>query len=223
MIIPSQFPNMTAQPKHLVPRSGGFQPEILDIEGIVSGSSQPFSSRGSYILHYFTLEVWKKASQTEFENSPLDITRAAPPQANYQLKIPSHSVVKLSVYLNNNETRALLVTGEIDESPGAALRAMARSLAHTVTYENEVFGTISENKEFGWFEAQAPWNGRSTNVIFDPRPEGSVEKVIRSASEFWKAQTGWRQRIEAFAVEKLLPLKNERWLEEGPTKASLHG
>jgi hypothetical protein len=44
--------------------------------------------------------------------------------------------------------------------------------------------------------------------------------VLQVASNLFNAQLEWGRRVQAFAVQKLLPLKNEAWLSEGEERLS---
>jgi hypothetical protein len=41
-----------------------------------------------------------------------------------------------------------------------------------------------------------------------------VHEALKAARELWQNQRGWNRRIRDYAVQELLPLKNENWLAE---------
>jgi hypothetical protein len=47
-----------------------------------------------------------------------------------------------------------------------------------------------------------------------------VEAALRVAEELWEHQKEWKERVEAYAVEKLLSLKNSAWLEDDEEEVS---
>jgi hypothetical protein len=43
---------------------------------------------------------------------------------------------------------------------------------------------------------------------------GKLDAAMEVARALWKGQKEWARRIEDYAVQELLPLKNESWLVE---------
>src|SRR5207249_3318350 len=44
--------------------------------------------------------------------------------------------------------------------------------------------------------------------------------ALKSAHTLWESQDVWSRRIRDFAVQKLLPLKNDAWLDEGEVEVT---
>jgi hypothetical protein len=65
------------------------------------------------------------------------------------------------------------------------------------------FDTIDERRQ---------WNGQPVDVRFEKNDEGEISKPVSTAAQLWKSQQSWKQRIEDFTVETLLPRANE-WIE----------
>ena len=47
-----------------------------------------------------------------------------------------------------------------------------------------------------------------------------LEKALRTAHSLWQNQSKWNERIRNYAVQELLPLKNDAWLGEGEAELS---
>lgn len=89
------------------------------------------------------------------------------------------------------------------------LGQLAKVLQRPVTRKTKRFGTLTLDRRYGSYEGRARWKGRSARLTL----EG--DEALETAESLFAAQTRWNQKLAERVVEKLLPLKNDRWLEEG--------
>lgn len=78
----------------------------------------------------------------------------------------------------------------------------------------EQFGDLVLDPDVDWFEATADWNGKALRVVFPVDEETLHESALISAQSLWSEQIKWKQVIEAYAIQSLLDIKNDTWLED---------
>jgi hypothetical protein len=52
------------------------------------------------------------------------------------------------------------------------------------------------------------------------KERGKVEEALKTAHSLWRSQDSWNRRIADYAVQELLPLKNDSWLGEGEAEVT---
>ena len=96
----------------------------------------------------------------------------------------------------------------------AELRAHAEALQQPVTHEDPQLGVFTLDRRVGWFCAHTAWRGREIELQLEADQPDEVAAALQAAHALWADAAAWEQRIRAYAVEQLLPLKNEYWLDE---------
>lgn len=82
-----------------------------------------------------------------------------------------------------------------------------------VTMEDDFFGTLTLDRRIDTFETDAKW-GSSVATLSVEGPAEEVASSLQCARQLWAAQPDFHARIVACAVEHLLALKNDTWLDE---------
>jgi hypothetical protein len=94
------------------------------------------------------------------------------------------------------------------------LARLAVDLKTPVAHEDPDFGELALGRATDWFKAEVRWY-RSTIELMVIRDEsGSPESALAIARVLWSQPKAWTARVKHFAVQELLPLKNEDWLDE---------
>ena len=96
----------------------------------------------------------------------------------------------------------------------AELRAHAEALQQPVTHEDPQLGVFTLDRRVGWFCAHTAWRGREIELQLEADQPDEVAAALQAAHALWADDAAWEQRVRAYAVEQLLPLKNEYWLDE---------
>jgi hypothetical protein len=109
--------------------------------------------------------------------------------------------------------QALLEAYEGRESSDPELSQSAEQLQKPVTFEDPLLGTFTLDRRVDWFTGQVVWDGESISLNLSESTK--LESALRTAHALWRNQGEWNQRVRNFAVEQLLPLKNDTWLDEG--------
>ena len=78
-----------------------------------------------------------------------------------------------------------------------------------------LFGTLIFNEDLDWFTGESLWIEESVEVSFHVDQNNNIDAGLKVAETLWQHQDSWKERIEDYAVQELLMLKNENWLEEG--------
>src|SRR5262249_40338436 len=87
-----------------------------------------------------------------------------------------------------------------------------------VTLNDANFGKLTLDRRVDWFTAQVDWDGKPVSLNLSD--SAAVEKSLKVATALWQKQREWNRRIRDFAVQDLLPLKNESGLDEDETALS---
>jgi hypothetical protein len=95
------------------------------------------------------------------------------------------------------------------------LNDFAHQLRESSTFEDATFGTFTLDRATNWYEAEIEWNGERIGLILEAFEEADVQESLRTGRSLWRDQSGWNARVHERAVQDLLPLKNDGWLEEG--------
>ena len=95
-----------------------------------------------------------------------------------------------------------------------ALTQIAMELQKPQTYNDDQFGTFVFNRRLDWYETTTTWAGKDVQLVIAAEDETKLTKGLRVAVELWENQVTWNQRIQDYAVQELLDLKNDSWLDE---------
>lgn len=96
----------------------------------------------------------------------------------------------------------------------AELEAHARELQKPVLHTDPCLGTFTLDRAVNWFCGDLLWSGQEVRLNLSMDGCDSIAQPLAIAAELWRPEADWNARIMAYAVENLLPLKNDVWLEE---------
>ena len=133
-------------------------------------------------------------------------------------RIKPYKILRARIHLaeatESGKAHGLLIDNadilESDES----LNEWVIRLQEPVTLEDELFGKLTLNKRVNWYEAEAMWNGLHVKIQLSVNEQDDAGESLKTAHALWQSQDEWDQRIHDFAVQKLLPLKNDTWLDD---------
>lgn len=197
-------------------KNTAYEQQTVVIQGVVSPDSQSGMPRknAGYEVHYFTLSAWRRPGEPVVERD-LTVLRAVPVGADYWDDFKEYTIHSMSVLLSKDGTRAVFEKALPLESPDKELLAIAEKLRKPVVVSTKRFGDLVLDRSIGLFEGVAQWNGQKVTIRFPGTGEEPTEKALKTAETLFADQAGWRQRIENYAVKKLLELKNGTWLDDG--------
>ena len=114
---------------------------------------------------------------------------------------------------------ALLEAFVGNEASDTELNNRAIQLQRRVTFSDSILGTFTFDRRLNWFAGRAVWNGHPVDLQL-PTKESQVQATLRAAHALWGSQGMWNKRVRDYAVQALLPLKNEHWLEENEAEVT---
>jgi hypothetical protein len=162
----------------------------------------------------FTLQPWRREGRERSEQ-PLRVRKAVSHEELDRLRdqIKAYQVVRLRVIVNDGDEALLVdVADAADSDP--ELREAAAQLQVPKTRMHPQFGILTLNRKVDWWEADPVWLDRPIRLHIVPDGEGGIDGALSTASALWSDPRAWSGRISSFAVEELLPLKNESWRDD---------
>jgi hypothetical protein len=197
-----------------------YEDQCRVVEGVVSPRGQGgWAGRDpGYDVHCFSLANWRLAGESLVGREltllrPVSPSRAGEPRGeNIFETFPAYSIQRFSVLLTKDHMRAVVEKGLAAEPADETLHQFAQRLREPVVVSTERFGQAVMNPLIGWFEGKVKWNCKTIELHFEPGDDGGISDAIKTAESLWSNQSGWKRKVDDFAVEKLLPLKNDSWL-----------
>ena len=192
---------------------------ISDITVVVGGNAPGAGhSRGDdFWMLSFTCEAWR-IGPGEIQKRPLTVRRKVAEKEikNWQELIQPYQVIRIRARVVVDSAfgspQALLDAHAGVEASDAELSGIAEQLQKPVTFEDPLLGPFKLNRQVDWFTGRAVWAGKSISLSL--AGSADTKKSLETAHTLWNNQSEWNRRIRAYAAEKLLPLKNDAWLNE---------
>jgi hypothetical protein len=131
-----------------------------------------------------------------------------------------------------------IVEAEIDESTSAVsrlrrivqasardseLEQLASQLQRPIVLHDATLGRLEYDRKYGWFAGRAEWCGKAVGISLSCTHPENPTAVLEAAKRLFTGQLQWQRRVREYAVEKLLPLKNDSWLDEDDEEMSADG
>lgn len=99
-------------------------------------------------------------------------------------------------------------------SDDAELAAVRVELTRPVVIEDPDLGPLTLDRRFAWYQGEIEWCGRKLRLTVSPDDPDRPEAALAVARALLADAETWRARIEDYAVEQLLDLKNRTWLDD---------
>jgi hypothetical protein len=192
-----------------------YEDDCVTIHGIVSPSGQCGFSKehGQYDVHMFTIAAWRDAQGNLIERELL-VLRPVASGHDWGRDYPAFSTHRISVVLTKDGTRAVFNEALPPSPSDREFVSIIERLRQPVIVSTARFGELVLDRRIGWFEGEAEWNGTRIEVTFLADDEGSIDDALMTAESLWTDQGKWKDRIDSYAVQELLSLKNEAWLDD---------
>jgi hypothetical protein len=191
---------------------------IVEVLGVVSANGATGARGGQEELWSgsFTLDAWRVVGG-KLQTVPMYVGRKMTQEEldRLRLEVRPYSVVRVKARIGENAFgggSALLETYLGVDTSDAELNHHAEELQKPVTFDDPTFGTFTLDRSVDWFEAEVVWDGIPIRLTLSESAE--AQEALETARELWREQSEWSRRIREFAVQELLPLKNENWLNE---------
>ena len=192
-----------------------------EIAGVVGprGAAVGRGSTGTFWTITASLAAWRLPGQA-MQKTPLTIRRKVEQAetSTYKAALKPYDVirarVRLAAHSGSGARQALALELPGSEDADAELLAYARELQAPVTFEDEQFGTFTLNKRINQFRATAQWLGSPVHLVTAAADAQDLAKALAVARRLWANQDDWQRRVGEYAVQELLALKNDSWLNE---------
>src|SRR5690606_34794084 len=106
------------------------------------------------------------------------------------------------------------------ESGDHEMDSQRERLREPRTFLDPQFGMFTLDRRVNWYEGTVEWGIDQVKLLIDAQSPEAIADVLRVARDLWADQPRWKARIESYAVQELLPLKNEAWLDEDEEEVS---
>jgi hypothetical protein len=161
----------------------------------------------------FAFETWRDKDNS-LHQSRLIVTRQVTREElewHFE-RIKDYKILAARVIFTSLDSAEMLEL--LGEAADDELEQRAIELQKSITREHECFGTLTFDRKRDEYEATVTWNASPITLILYAIEDVDVEAAIRTAEQLWEHQKQWNESVEAFAVEKLMNLKNSTWLED---------
>jgi hypothetical protein len=165
----------------------------------------------------FTCEAWR-VDGNKIQKRPLTVCRkvTGAELEKLQESIQPYQVIRIKarVVIDSvfGSPQALLEAFVARDSSDAELNHVAEELQKPVTLEDSLLGTFTLDRRVDWFVGEVVWAGEPISLNLSASAD--VQEALKTAHALWRNQKEWNRRVRSFAVEQLLPLKNDNWLDE---------
>ena len=191
---------------------------LVDAQGC--GGMSIGSADSWYLL--FRLAAWRESADSVVRQR----TRCEFPVSKAELtvlkgRINAYSIVEFEAAHSNCVAvtlRRILQTATTDPE----LESIAKELQAPIELVSP-FGRLLYDRRFRTYVGSAVWCEKEIDIRLLCRGPDDTHALLEAGSKLFSAQSTWNRRVEAYAVEKLLPLKNKAWLSEGGAQLSAEG
>jgi len=200
---------------HLATRS------IVEVKGIVGvdGGSASKTDDQEYWSWEMTFDAWRIGSGS-IQKQPMKIRCQASDEEVQILQdlIDPETVIRIHARVAEDNIfgspQALIEEFIQVDTTDNELNEYLAELQKPVTYEDTRFGTFTFDRRGRSYTANPSWNSTSIFLELVAEKPDDLKSSLKAAYALWDDQASWNKRVQDYAVQKLLPIKNESWLEE---------
>lgn len=177
------------------------------------GPDEPWTLR-------FTLVAWR-VETGDIQTRPLTIQRAVTDKElrRFRDQIKPYTVIRINARVVTESiagaSEGLLEVLVGTDACDAELNEYALRLQEPVTHEDPILGTFTLDRRIDWFSGNAVWDRAPVSLNLSASDPAGLQAALGTAYSLWRSADSWNCRIRDYAVEELLPLKNDNWLGEG--------
>lgn len=173
----------------------------------------------------FSFDAWR-IDGGPIRTEPLTIHRRVTYEElrQFQSMINGETIVRIRARLSKGDISGV-VNGYLEEYIGSItddveLLERLVQLQEPKTFHDEQFGTFTFDRSVSWYSASVQWVGKEIQLTLNIEGPDEIGPCLRIARALWSEESVWKARIEAFAVQELLPIKNEGWVDEDEAEVS---
>jgi hypothetical protein len=132
--------------------------------------------------------------------------------------VPGLGLVRLEVDRHEGQTLWVRQVSVLDGD--AELEAIRQALQEPVALGDSELGTLTLDRSLDIYEGEVQWNGRPVYLTLSCDDPQQPLAVLNVAKALIREHATWDTLAREAAVAKLLPLKNNTWLDEGEDPVS---
>ncbi|PHV09947.1 DUF2262 domain-containing protein [Chitinimonas sp. BJB300] len=140
-----------------------------------------------------------------------------------QNSIKSESIVafqgKLCESSPFGDARAQLIS-LLDRPSDNELELILSQFRQPVEIIDSVVGRLVLNKSVNWFEGKVTWLGKHIEIAVSVDDDGNPADSLKTAKALLEAMEQWANKVNDYAADELLELKNDNWLGEDESPLS---
>lgn len=106
----------------------------------------------------------------------------------------------------------------VGPSEHEGLVRLAEELRRPVILEDEVVGTLTLDRDLGWFHGETQWQAQTIRFRLGGETLEAAQQELATAHKLFASQQHWMDRVLQKAVDKLLDLHNDTWSEDDTPK-----
>jgi hypothetical protein len=199
---------------------------VVELAGIVSSSgvgAGSFPGEALWSLS-FSFKIWRMKGEPIHTDS-LTIRRRVTDNElrEIQTVIKAETVVRIRARIAEDNvfgSPQAYLEEYIGRDDDPELQQQLEELQKPKTFEAAPFGTFELDRRLGWFAADVEWVGGEIELNLKTEDPVESESCLKIAQELWSQAVNWNSRINDYAVQELLSLKNDAWLGEEETEFS---
>lgn len=193
---------------------------IYELTGIVdpSGVGAAKSAGQELWSLLLTFEAWRISNES-IRTDPLTIRRRVTEKElhKFQDLIKAETIILIRARIAENNVfgspKAQIEDFVALDSTDAQLQRHLAQLQEPKIHEDNRFGLLTFDRRIDWYSAQVKWQGKTINLNLNVESADELDPVLKVAYKLWDNESTWSERINNYAIEKLLPLKNDNWLD----------
>jgi len=198
---------------------------VCELSGVVSASGvSGGKARGQEFWSLLlTLDAWRVGTDPVRTESLMLRRRVTDEELKaFQETIDSETVIKVRARVTEDNVFGS-PQGQLEEFLGAVsddteLHSCLAELQKPVIHSDRRFGPLTFDRSIRWYAGTARWNGKLIDLNVNAETEDELLQALAVAYTLWDNESNWHQRVIDYAVEELLPLKNDSWLGDDETE-----
>lgn len=200
---------------------------MVELTGVVSASGVGAGKfRGQQLWSLlFSFDLWRiNGGPVRTESIAVRRRVTDAELRRFQSRIGAETIVRIRARFAEDNVFGS-IQAHIDEFVGLAkddveLQARLKELQKPKILNDSQFGAFTFDRRVRLYSASVKWAGEDIELSLNSEEPDDIETCLKVARALWSQEKLWKTRIEDYAVEKLLPRKNDLWLGEDETEFS---
>ena len=194
---------------------------VSELTGVVSSNGVGAGKSGGQELWslLLTFDAWRVGSDPVRTESLTLRRRVTDVELRtFQALIDAETIISIRARIAENNVRGS-PQGQLEEFiqvdlADSELHTHLAELQKPVIHQDKRFGTLTFDRQVSWYSGNVKWHGEAVDLNVNVEEADELIPALQVAYALWDAESAWSKRVSDYAVEKLLPLKNDNWLSD---------